>query len=375
MGLSASSQKNRPFFSILVPSYNRPEYITKCIDSILGNDFHDYEIIISDDKSPRGDEIEQSLEAYLKNENILFFRQPQNLREPGNKNFLVSRAKGKYTIFIGDDDTFYSHTLSKLKRYIEEYPDYDLYGFGYAVMDEHDTFMYARHAPKKVEVTLSNPKLMEHLFLSDLFPFWLYHPATFCCKSEVEKWFPYSLDAGIGEDFLFVFDIINAGKKMMVIPESLFRWRKIQSKGDGYQRNQSLLDMSGVRARRNIYYHLQNRKDLHDSIRALISGFEYRQKFLYNPAFLDKAVNVDGIHSLALDKEHVGEFNAYCAEANHYIVFIMSYINRTIDFVELFGLRGLLEVLKVFLERLGYIVARGFRSKRSAPSQAKGGRL
>jgi len=361
-----------PWFSILIPSYNRPEYITKCIDSILDNDFHDYEIIISDDKSPRGDEIEQSLKPYLKNEKIQFFRQSQNLREPGNKNFLVAHAKGKYTIFIGDDDTFYPHTLSRLKKYIDEYPGYDLYGLGYTVMDENDTFMYARHAPKKVEVSLSNPKLVEHLFISDLFPFWLYHPATFCCKSEVEKKFPYSLDAGIGEDFLFLFDIINGGKKMMVIPESLFRWRKIQSKGDGYQKNQSLLDLSGIRARRNIYYHLQNRKDLHHSIRTFISGFEYRKKFLYNPALLDRAMKVDDIRSLALDKEHVGEFEAYSARANLYIVHFMSYMNRAIDFVELFGLRGLLAVAKVFLERLGYKVARSLRSKSSAWSEAKG---
>ncbi len=69
------SDRKNPFFSILIPSYNRPEYITKSIESILDNDFDDYEIIISDDNSPKIDEIEKSIKKYLEFENVHFFKQ------------------------------------------------------------------------------------------------------------------------------------------------------------------------------------------------------------------------------------------------------------------------------------------------------------
>jgi len=42
-----------PFFSILIPAYNRPEELRQCIGSIISGSFKDYEIIVSDDNSPK----------------------------------------------------------------------------------------------------------------------------------------------------------------------------------------------------------------------------------------------------------------------------------------------------------------------------------
>ena len=75
------NQKNvhvAPFFSILIPSYNRPEYITKNIDSILANSFDDYEIVISDDNSPKSAEIEEVLQPYLKEDKIRYQHLPES---------------------------------------------------------------------------------------------------------------------------------------------------------------------------------------------------------------------------------------------------------------------------------------------------------
>ena len=42
----------KPFFSILVPSYNRPFELKRCVDSVLRSSFNNFEIIVSDDNSP-----------------------------------------------------------------------------------------------------------------------------------------------------------------------------------------------------------------------------------------------------------------------------------------------------------------------------------
>ena len=132
------------FFSILIPSYNRPSYLEKCIESILKNDFNDFEIIISDDDSTESKEIQRVIEPYLKYENITFIKQSHNLGMANNWNFLVSNAKGEYVIILGDDDKFLAYTLRRLKYYVESYFDYDLYCFGYNVIDENDQFCYSR---------------------------------------------------------------------------------------------------------------------------------------------------------------------------------------------------------------------------------------
>ena len=355
------SKNERPYFSILIPSYNRPDHLIKCIDSVLANDFAHYEIIISDDSSPRIDEIEEVINRYLQCLNVSFFKQAKNLKEPGNKNFLVEQAKGQYTIILGDDDKFYPYTLTRISTYIDNNPDYDLYCLGYTVIDENDKVFYSRHSPKAIEVSVRYQNLVEHLFVSDLFPFWLFHPATFCCKNGVEKEIPYSEHAGIGEDFLFLFDFINREKKMFVIPESLFCWRKIQNESTVGQKNQSLGDFSNVWARRNILYHLKQRQDLNPFISAFISNYEYRKRFLYNPILHDTATNKEMIDSLLLDQTDLKELQTSLEEANYFDVHYNHYIKRCIDFIKLFGISGLLQICVIFSQRMRYKFKTVFR--------------
>ena len=351
----------KPYFSILIPSYNRPGYIAKCIESILDNDFDDYEIIISDDNSPKADEIEKAITPYLQFQNVHFFKQAENLKEPGNKNFLVEQAKGRYTLIIGDDDKLYPDTLRRIKKYIDNKPDYDLYCFGYTVIDENDKLYYSRLVPKEIEISLAYPSLVKQLFVSDVFPFWLYHPATFCCKNGVEKEIPYSQDAGIGEDFLFLFDFIDKGKKMFVIPESLFLWRKIQNEGTVGQKNQSLGDFSNVQARKNILYHLKRREDLNPFICAFISDFEYRKRFLYNSIMPDKTASKDMIDKLRLEQADLEELEGCYKGANYFDIHWMPYLRRCKDFVKLFNISGLYEIGKVFSQRAKYKMVSMFR--------------
>jgi glycosyltransferase involved in cell wall biosynthesis len=54
-----------PLFSVLIPSYNRPELIAKTVRSVLSSDYKDFELIVSDDRSPRQTEIVETLRPYL----------------------------------------------------------------------------------------------------------------------------------------------------------------------------------------------------------------------------------------------------------------------------------------------------------------------
>ena len=76
---------DKPFFSILVPSYNRPNELMRCVDSVLKSSFNNFEIIVSDDCSPMQMEITEVMRCFLDDARVNYFQQQSNLKEPGNK--------------------------------------------------------------------------------------------------------------------------------------------------------------------------------------------------------------------------------------------------------------------------------------------------
>lgn len=90
--------------SIIIPIYNVEPYIERCINSIIAQDFTDYEVILVDDASP--DNALQIAEKLLQENDIVF----QSIQHPKNQGLSEARnsgikvAKGKYIMFIDSDD-------------------------------------------------------------------------------------------------------------------------------------------------------------------------------------------------------------------------------------------------------------------------------
>ena len=135
-----------PFFSILIPSYNRPEYVVQAVASVFANSEADFEVIISDDCSPRQAEIIQALTIFNKDFRLKFVPQLKNLGEARNRHFLMQCATGKYRIILGDDDKLEPHALSTLRATITRQPNFDIYLFGYSIIDEDGRCFENRHS-------------------------------------------------------------------------------------------------------------------------------------------------------------------------------------------------------------------------------------
>jgi glycosyltransferase involved in cell wall biosynthesis len=106
-----------PFFSVIVPTYNRADKIKKTIDSVRNQNFDDWELIIIDDGST--DNTNEVLEPILYEETrIKYFFQKNQERSIARNNGII-KSKGEYICFLDSDDEYLNNHLSILHSEIE----------------------------------------------------------------------------------------------------------------------------------------------------------------------------------------------------------------------------------------------------------------
>ena len=109
--------------SIIIPSYNRRDFICRAIDSVLKQNYNDIEIIIVDDGSTDGT-LEFLKEQYKNKKNIFLYKNEKNSGAGFSRKVGYSKARGAYLIFMDDDDyytnyEFFKHAIdifSKMKN-------------------------------------------------------------------------------------------------------------------------------------------------------------------------------------------------------------------------------------------------------------------
>lgn len=98
--------------SIVVPVYNGEKYIRECIDSILGQTFEDFELILIDDESP--DKCGEICDEYARRDARIRVIHQQNHGINHTRRNGVREARGEWIAFVDDDDTLPKDALQKL---------------------------------------------------------------------------------------------------------------------------------------------------------------------------------------------------------------------------------------------------------------------
>lgn len=103
-------------FSIVIPNYNKEEYLKECLDSIFNQtlDKSKYEVLFVDDGST-----DNSLEI-VKNYDVRLFNTNRKMAG-GARNKGIENATGEYVLFLDSDDYLYSNdVLEKLDKHITD---------------------------------------------------------------------------------------------------------------------------------------------------------------------------------------------------------------------------------------------------------------
>ncbi|TAH28328.1 MAG: glycosyltransferase family 2 protein [Cytophagales bacterium] len=126
-----------PFFSIIIPTYNRAEFLSKTISTIFSQSFQDFEIIVVDDGS-KDDTVTILENIKIAHQNFAFYYYSQTNAERGAaRNFGIDKATGKYITFLDSDDILY--------------PDYFENAFQTLKEQNFPTFLHTAYEIKTVD--------------------------------------------------------------------------------------------------------------------------------------------------------------------------------------------------------------------------------
>ncbi|MDJ0986715.1 MAG: glycosyltransferase [Desulfobacterales bacterium] len=111
-------RRNKPLVSVIIPTYNRDWIVAEAIDSVLAQDFSDYELLVVDDGSE--DRTAEILAAY--GDNITVLHQ-SNKGVSAARNCGIAAAAGRLIAFLDSDDLWLPQKLSTQVKFFSDHPD------------------------------------------------------------------------------------------------------------------------------------------------------------------------------------------------------------------------------------------------------------
>src|SRR6266576_1044088 len=116
---------SRPLVSVGLPTYNRAPGLKRAIESVLGQDYSNFELIISDNAST--DETQRVCEeCCARDQRIQYIRQPRNAGARANFLEVLRLARAEYFMWLADDDWLESSYLSCCTEQLIANPDFSM---------------------------------------------------------------------------------------------------------------------------------------------------------------------------------------------------------------------------------------------------------
>lgn len=109
--------------SICIPSYNRPEEISRLLRSIDIQEYKKIEIVICEDFAPKREQVKNAINEFKKisKYDVIYIENKTNLGYDKNLRECIKSAKGKWIMYMGDDDTFIPNAMDAYLDFLEKH--------------------------------------------------------------------------------------------------------------------------------------------------------------------------------------------------------------------------------------------------------------
>lgn len=207
-------QNNTPKISVIVPVYNVEKYIHQCIDSILGQTFTDFELLLIDDGSP--DNCGAICDEYAaKDSRIRVFHQ-ENAGVSAARQFGIDNAIGEYSIHVDSDDFIEPLALELLYTKAKE-DNFDIVICDYFSYDKSNCKYISQQA------SVDNYKCLELLLMNKLIgTTW-----NKLIRHRLYKEYSINFDIEICycEDYLVIVDLLLLSVKIGYLSKAIYFYR------------------------------------------------------------------------------------------------------------------------------------------------------
>jgi len=142
-----------PRFSVILPLYNKEDYVVRTLESVARQTFRDFEAIVVDDGSTdqSARRVEQFIAEHPDGSNFRLVRQDDRGVSVA-RNCGVDLATGEYVVFLDCDDWWEETFLEEMEGLIRRYPQAGIYGTGYYLVKHGQR----RKAPVGVDDTFTD---------------------------------------------------------------------------------------------------------------------------------------------------------------------------------------------------------------------------
>lgn len=202
-----------PFFSVIVPTFNRAAKLPTCLNSILSQTFTDFEIVIIDNGST--DNTENMILAEYKDSRIRYFWQEGSGSPANPRNQGILKAKGIWVAFLDSDDVWYPEKLESVYDEIQDHSKTDVICHNERMFDQKNQKTYKISHVRKAD-NMYKSMLLEGNCLSP--------SATTIKKSFLKKkklYFSESHDYAIVEDYDLWLRLAKNGAVITFIDKTL----------------------------------------------------------------------------------------------------------------------------------------------------------
>ncbi|WP_291093669.1 glycosyltransferase family 2 protein [Empedobacter sp. UBA6745] len=158
-----------PLFSIIIPVYKVENYLHKCVNSVLSQNYEDYEIILVNDGSP--DNCPQICDQFAANDSRIKVIHKANGGLSDARNVGVEQANGEYILFLDSDDYWEgNYALSSLaETIVNNKKDIILYGTKDVNLVNNTTFL-SRGNYQLEEIRINKVSAIKSLINTNNFP-------------------------------------------------------------------------------------------------------------------------------------------------------------------------------------------------------------
>jgi glycosyltransferase involved in cell wall biosynthesis len=134
-----------PFFSIVIPTYNRADLILETLETVFFQSFKDYEVVVVDNQST--DNTEDVLRDLITAQKIKFIKHDKNYERSVSRNTGMLNAKGKYLTFLDSDDFLYKDCLKDAYDYALAHSEIKIFQNKFELVDNAKKPIYQYEFP------------------------------------------------------------------------------------------------------------------------------------------------------------------------------------------------------------------------------------